>query len=185
MKLDLALFRSCCVAERLIEEPSALANKIRGRLLAKSHDDPKSTKSDEDDDDAEIPLFPGTSLQNGRRRYYILRKKGTKGFLTPEEKLLYGDEPIFMQGKWCTYSPLGSDWHYHTGCVVPLADWVKSGGDALFVIGLCVVAFVKFTFLSILRYEIKEMITKIRLMQNESTQVTSITLSTPSLIWHS
>ena len=47
------------MAERLIEEPSAMANKIRGRLLAKSHDDPKSTKSDEDDDDTEIPLFPG------------------------------------------------------------------------------------------------------------------------------
>jgi hypothetical protein len=161
------------VAERLIEEPSAMANKIRGRLLAKSHDDPKSTKSEDDDDDSEIPLFPGTSLPNGKRRYYILRKKGTKGFLTPEEKLLYGDEPIFMQGKWCTYS-LGSDWHYHTGCMVPLAEWVKSGGDALFVIGLCVVAFVKFTFLSILRYEIKEMITKIKLMQNESTHVTSL-----------
>ncbi len=36
-------------------------------------------------------------MPNGRRRYYILKKKGTKGFLTPEEKLLYGDEPIFMQ----------------------------------------------------------------------------------------
>ena len=110
-------------------------------------------------------------MPNGRRRYYILRKKGTKGFLTPEEKLLYGDEPIFIKGKWCTYSPLGSDWHYHTGCVVPLSDWVRSSGDALFVIGLCVVAFVKFTFLSILRYEIKEMIQKIRLMQNESQQM--------------
>ena len=100
-----------------------------------------------------------------------MKRKGTKGFLTPEEKLLYGDEPIFMQGKWCTYSPLGSDWHYHTGCVMPLSDWVKSSGDALFVIGLCVVAFVKFTFLSILRYEIKEMIQKIKLMQNESQQM--------------
>jgi type II secretory pathway component PulF len=55
---------------------------------------------------------------------------------------------------------------------VPLSDWVRSSGDALFVIGLCVVAFVKFTFLSILRYEIKEMIQKIRLMQNETQQVT-------------
>ena len=126
----------------------------------------------DEEDENEVPLFPGTSVPNGRRRYYILKKKGTKGFLTPEEKLLYGDEPIFMQGKWCTYSPLGSDWHYHTGCVVPLAAWVKSGGDALFVIGLCVVAFVKFTFLSILRYEIKEMIQKIKLMQNETQQVT-------------
>lgn len=99
-----------------------------------------------------------------------------------------------MQGKWCTYSPQGSDWHHHVGCVEPLTAWVKSGGDILvafgkfwdffnyklkeislqlfqFVIGLCVVAFVKFTFLSILRYEIKEMIQKIKMMKNETQQM--------------
>lgn len=45
--------------------------------------------------------------------------------------------------------------------------WLRSTADILFVIGYCVIAFLKLCFLGILRYEIKEMIQKIKLLQNE------------------
>lgn len=45
--------------------------------------------------------------------------------------------------------------------------WLKSTADILFVLGYCVIAFLKLSFLGILRYEIKEMIQKIKLLQTE------------------
>ena len=35
------------MADRLIEEPKALENKIRGRLMSKGNDDPKSSRTGE------------------------------------------------------------------------------------------------------------------------------------------
>lgn len=54
-----------------------------------------------------------------------------------------------------------------TGCVGRLAGWLKSRADILFVLGYCVIAFLKLSFLGILRYEIREMIQKIKLLQTE------------------
>lgn len=57
--------------------------------------------------------------------------------------------------------------HYLQGCVERLATWMRSTADILFVLGYCVIAFLKLSFLGILRYEIKEMIQKIKLLQTE------------------
>lgn len=56
---------------------------------------------------------------------------------------------------------------YQQGCFEKVASWLRNTADILFVVGYCVIAFLKFTFLGILRYEIKEMISKIKLLQQE------------------
>lgn len=48
--------------------------------------------------------------------------------------------------------------------------WLRHTADILFVLGYCVIAFLKLCFLGILRYEIKEMIQKIKLLQQEMAQ---------------
>lgn len=60
---------------------------------------------------------------------------------------------------------------YQQGCYDKLITWLKSTADILFVIGYCIIAFLKLSFLGILRYEIKEMIQKIKLMQTELSNV--------------
>lgn len=56
---------------------------------------------------------------------------------------------------------------YQQGCFDKLAAWLRNTADILFVLGYCVIAFLKLSFLGILRYEIKEMIQKIKLLQQE------------------
>ncbi|XP_063708061.1 uncharacterized protein LOC134836774 [Culicoides brevitarsis] len=56
---------------------------------------------------------------------------------------------------------------YPQGCKEKLVKWLRNTADVLFVIGYCVISFLKITFLGILRYEIKEMIQKIKLLQAE------------------
>ncbi len=53
------------------------------------------------------------------------------------------------------------------GCYDKVVSWLRSTADILFVLGYCVIAFLKLSFLGILRYEIKEMIQKIKLLQTE------------------
>lgn len=53
------------------------------------------------------------------------------------------------------------------GCKEKLVSWLRNTADILFVIGYCIISFLKITFLGILRYEIKEMIQKIKLLQAE------------------
>uniref|UniRef100_T1J6S8 Tetraspanin n=1 Tax=Strigamia maritima TaxID=126957 RepID=T1J6S8_STRMM len=53
------------------------------------------------------------------------------------------------------------------GCAEPLRQWVQRSADVLFILGYCIIAFLKLCFLGILRYEIREMIQKIRLLQGE------------------
>ena len=82
------------------------------------------------------------------------------------------EEPIWESEKWCIFSPNPmAAWHYHQGCSQPLQDWVRQSGDTLFVIGFCVIAFLKMTFLGILHYEIKEMIQKIQMLQKERQEM--------------
>lgn len=64
-------------------------------------------------------------------------------------------------------TPLCQTAAHQTGCVDRLASWLKSRADILFVLGYCVIAFLKLSFLGILRYEIREMIQKIKLLQTE------------------
>ncbi|XP_011505539.1 PREDICTED: uncharacterized protein LOC105368258 [Ceratosolen solmsi marchali] len=51
------------------------------------------------------------------------------------------------------------------GCEEQLVHWLRKTADLLFVLGFCVIAFTKLCFLGILRYEIREMIQKIRLLK--------------------
>uniref|UniRef100_A0A182KDK8 Tetraspanin n=1 Tax=Anopheles christyi TaxID=43041 RepID=A0A182KDK8_9DIPT len=56
---------------------------------------------------------------------------------------------------------------YPQGCAERIVSWLRHTADILFVLGYCVIAFLKLCFLGILRYEIKEMIQKIKLLQAE------------------
>ncbi|XP_049281031.1 uncharacterized protein LOC125762687 isoform X3 [Anopheles funestus] len=56
---------------------------------------------------------------------------------------------------------------YPQGCADRIVSWLRHTADILFVLGYCVIAFLKLCFLGILRYEIKEMIQKIKLLQTE------------------
>uniref|UniRef100_A0A182P780 Tetraspanin n=1 Tax=Anopheles epiroticus TaxID=199890 RepID=A0A182P780_9DIPT len=56
---------------------------------------------------------------------------------------------------------------YQQGCAERIVSWLRHTADILFVLGYCVIAFLKLCFLGILRYEIKEMIQKIKLLQTE------------------
>lgn len=56
---------------------------------------------------------------------------------------------------------------HQQGCFDELSTWLRNTADILFVLGYCVIAFLKLSFLGILRYEIKEMIQKIKLLQQE------------------
>ena len=61
-----------------------------------------------------------------------------------------------------------ADWHHHSGCEGAVREWLHAAADSLFVVGFCVIGFLKFTFLGLLRFEIKEMIQKIRVLKNEN-----------------
>lgn len=54
---------------------------------------------------------------------------------------------------------------YGRGCEETLVRWLRKTADLLFVLGFCVIAFAKLCFLGILRYEIREMIQKIRMLR--------------------
>lgn len=56
---------------------------------------------------------------------------------------------------------------FSQGCAERIIAWLRHTADVMFVLGYCVIAFLKLCFLGILRYEIKEMIQKIKLLQTE------------------
>lgn len=63
----------------------------------------------------------------------------------------------------------------HTeGCEEKLQVYLRQSADILFILGYCVIAFLKLCFLGILRYEIREMIQKIKILQSEMDQRPSI-----------
>ena len=70
------------------------------------------------------------------------------------------------------YSPsVRAPWHYHSGCLRPVSRWLSRSADALFVVGLCVIGFLKLTFLGLLRFEIKEMIQKIKVIRRDDVNM--------------
>nr|XP_018909222.1 PREDICTED: uncharacterized protein LOC109038578 isoform X1 [Bemisia tabaci] len=60
---------------------------------------------------------------------------------------------------------------YKQGCHDRVAQWIKSRADILFVLGFCVISFLKLCFLGILRYEIREMIQKIKILQEKRAEI--------------
>ncbi|KAH6935206.1 hypothetical protein HPB50_004616 [Hyalomma asiaticum] len=56
---------------------------------------------------------------------------------------------------------------YRTPCHEALLKWLQRSADLLCVLGFCVMAFLKLCFLGILRYEIREMIQKIRILSSD------------------
>ena len=135
----------------MVEAPIALANTIRQRLLEK-----------QEAEEAE-------RIKKEKEKAEKIKKIKTEGKQRKKYKL---EEPVFSRNKWCTYSPsIRADWHYRQGCVKPLKNWLNSSADLLFVIGFCVIGFLKFIFLSILHYEIREMIQKIHVLENENVQL--------------
>lgn len=69
--------------------------------------------------------------------------------------------------------------HFSVGCEVKLKKWLRDSAHVLGVLGYCVIAFLKLCFLGILRYEIREMIQKIKMLQGE-LQPPILLLSTDS-----
>ena len=63
---------------------------------------------------------------------------------------------------------------YVRGCEESLIRWLRKTADLLFVLGFCVIAFAKLCFLGILRYEIREMIQKIRLLREPPPPATTL-----------
>lgn len=51
------------------------------------------------------------------------------------------------------------------GCYDHIHHWLQHSADLLSVLGFCVISFIKICFLCILRYEIKEMIQKIKVLK--------------------
>uniref|UniRef100_A0A1W7R9G0 Tetraspanin-1 n=1 Tax=Hadrurus spadix TaxID=141984 RepID=A0A1W7R9G0_9SCOR len=62
------------------------------------------------------------------------------------------------------------DYIYQQGCYLSVHRWLQHNADMLSVLGFCVIAFLKLCFLGILRYEIKEMIQKIRILKDMDDQ---------------
>jgi hypothetical protein len=56
---------------------------------------------------------------------------------------------------------------YRHGCGVKMLQWVDHVSGLLFILGFCIIGFVKVSFLVILRTEIREMIEKIQLLELE------------------
>uniref|UniRef100_A0A0P4WFN9 Tetraspanin n=1 Tax=Scylla olivacea TaxID=85551 RepID=A0A0P4WFN9_SCYOL len=56
----------------------------------------------------------------------------------------------------------------YEGCLVHLERWLLESAETLMILGFCVIAFIKLCFVGILRFEIQEMIQKIKILQGEA-----------------
>lgn len=82
-----------------------------------------------------------------------------------------GKAPRYQQQQECgrTWPSPGGDIN-EAGCSEFVLNWLHRTGDILFVLGYCVLAFVKLCFVAILRYELREMVQKIKILQTEMVQ---------------
>ncbi|XP_069166478.1 CD82 antigen [Procambarus clarkii] len=61
------------------------------------------------------------------------------------------------------------DKDYHAkGCAPHLEKWLLNSAETLMILGFCVIAFIKLCFVGILRFEIQEMIQKIKVLQGDN-----------------
>ncbi|XP_057369518.1 uncharacterized protein LOC130690529 [Daphnia carinata] len=82
-----------------------------------------------------------------------------------------GGPSVECGGVWPSVGDV-SDVH-ESGCGEYVSSWLHMTGDTLFVLGYCVLAFVKLCFLAILRYELREMVAKIKILQSEQALMNS------------
>lgn len=57
---------------------------------------------------------------------------------------------------------------YYKGCAVHVIKWYRDSTENLMIFGFCVITFIKLCFVGILRFEIQEMIQKIKILQGEA-----------------
>lgn len=69
-------------------------------------------------------------------------------------------------GKSRVYTAADTD--EKVGCVKHLEQWLLHSAETLMILGFCVIAFIKLCFVGILRFEIQEMIQKIKILQGDT-----------------
>lgn len=106
-----------------------------------------------------------------QREYSCCGVIGEQDFLSGNRSRDDWNTPISCCGRFTTQLADNATRVCHApnmvGCEEKLLSWLKQTADVLFVLGYCVIAFLKLCFLGILRYEIKEMIQKIKILQSE------------------
>ncbi|XP_049947745.1 uncharacterized protein LOC126456034 [Schistocerca serialis cubense] len=116
------------------------------------------------------PMAPDSEMDANRVPIEASQRGATLG---PNQKNAHpcGSAPAvppFRGSGTASATVTGAQPHYHTtGCEARLLLWLRQSADILFVLGYCVIAFLKLCFLGILRYEIREMIQKIKILQGE------------------
>lgn len=88
-----------------------------------------------------------------------------------EDEDLWPSSSVECGGVWPSVGDV-SDVH-ESGCGEFVSSWLHMTGDTLFVLGYCVLAFIKLCFLAILRYELREMVAKIKILQSEQAMMNS------------
>ncbi|KAG9509420.1 hypothetical protein GZH46_02061 [Fragariocoptes setiger] len=63
---------------------------------------------------------------------------------------------------------------YTRGCYVPIIIWLRSSANILAVVGFCVLSFLKLCSICLLRYEIREMIRKIKTLKGLASEYNAI-----------
>lgn len=94
----------------------------------------------------------------GRKGIYIQRSHAPLHPPTTTEPPPYNGSCI---GNDQPHTPFGR------GCLQRLLHWYKNRADLLFIIGYCVITFLKVCFIGLLRCEIREMIQKMRMLRAE------------------
>ena len=114
-------------------------------------------------------LSPSVTSTRKEHRHHNQHRHAAQLDDETDESLESGEEEC--GGVWPSVGDV-SDVH-EAGCGEFVLSWLHMTGDTLFVLGYCVLAFVKLCFLAILRYELREMVAKIKILQSEQA-LTSI-----------
>lgn len=80
------------------------------------------------------------------------------------------EESTFGIAHTTCLTKLDNEHIWKTGCYDHLYKWLQSSVDLLSVLGFCVITFIKMCFLCLLRYEIKEMIDKIKVIKGQTNE---------------
>ncbi|XP_021942169.1 uncharacterized protein LOC110841192 [Zootermopsis nevadensis] len=119
-----------------------------------------------------LPSPPSASAassfaENGPLNHVISPEEEAETNRVPADTTTTQRLPPPFQSDTCVVTNVDESHVYTSGCESLLLFWLRQSADVLFVLGYCVIAFLKLCFLGILRYEIKEMIQKIKVLQGE------------------